>query len=117
MIAYGKQTIEKDDIEAVLKVLEENTFLTTGPWVSEFEKKMCNYIGCQYGVAVNSGTAALHCATFAAGIQEDDEVIVPAISFVASANCVLYQKGTPVFCDIEPETMNINVSKIDVSVK
>jgi len=113
MIAYGKQTIEKDDIEAVLKVLEENTFLTTGPWVSEFEKKMCTYIGCQYGVAVNSGTAALHCATFAAGIQEGDEVIVPAISFVASANCVLYQGGKPVFCDIDPETLNIEVSKIE----
>ena len=110
MIAYGKQTIEKDDIEAVLKVLEENTFLTTGPWVSDFEKKMCTYIGSQYGVAVNSGTAALHCATSAAGIQENDEVIVPSISFVASANCVLYQKATPVFCDIDPETLNIDVS-------
>ena len=116
MIAYGKQTIEKDDIEAVLKVFEENTFLTTGPWVSEFEKKICNYIGCQYGVAVNSGTAALHCATFAAGIQKDDEVIVPAISFVASANCVLYQGGTPVFCDIDQETMNIDVSKIEALI-
>ena len=116
MISYGKQTIEKDDIEAVLKVLEENTFLTTGPWVSEFEKKICTYIGCQYGVAVNSGTAALHCATFAAGIQEGDEVIVPAISFVASANCVLYQKGTPVFCDIDPETMNIDISKIETLI-
>jgi perosamine synthetase len=116
MIAYGKQTIEKDDIEAVLKVLEENTFLTTGPWVSDFEKKMCTYIGSQYGVAVNSGTAALHCATSAAGIQENDEVIVPSISFVASANCVLYQKATPVFCDIDPETLNIDVSKIEALI-
>jgi perosamine synthetase len=113
MIPYGKQTLEGDDIEAVLEVLKENTYLTTGPRVSQFEKKVCDYIGCSYGVAVNSGTAALHCATFVAGIQKDDEVIVPAISFVASANCVLYQGGKPVFCDIDPQTLNMDVSKIE----
>ena len=113
MIPYGKQTLDETDIHSVLQVLEENTYLTTGPRVNQFEQKVCDYIGCQYGVAVNSGTAALHCATFAAGIQEGDEVIVPAISFVASANCVLYQKGTPVFCDIVPQTLNIDVTKIE----
>lgn len=116
MIPYGKQTIDKNDIEAVLQVLEENNMLTTGPYVLEFERKICDYIGCNYGVAVNSGTAALHCATFAAGIKEEDEVIVPAISFVASANCVLYQKGIPVFCDIDPNTMCIDVNKIEVLI-
>jgi UDP-4-amino-4,6-dideoxy-N-acetyl-beta-L-altrosamine transaminase len=113
MIPYGKQTLDEDDKKSIMDVLDENTFLTTGPRVAQFEKKICDYIGCQYGVAVNSGTAALHCATFAAGIQEGDEVIVPAISFVASANCILYQKGTPVFCDIDPNTMNIDVNKIE----
>jgi len=113
MIAYGKQTIDEDDKKAVLDILEENIYLTTGPKVQDFEEKVCNYVHAKYGVAVNSGTAALHCATFAAGIQEGDEVIVPAISFVASANCVLYQKGTPVFCDIDPETLNIDISKIE----
>lgn len=116
MIPYGKQTLDETDIHSVLQVLEENTYLTTGPRVNQFEQKVCDYIGCQYGVAVNSGTAALHCATFAAGIQEGDEVIVPAISFVASANCVLYQKGTPVFCDINPHTLNIDVSKIEALI-
>ncbi len=113
MIPYGKQTIDSNDKKAVMDVLEENTYLTTGPLVPEFEKRVCEYIGCSYGVAVNSGTAALHCATFAAGIGKGDEVIVSAISFVASANCILYQGGTPVFCDVEHDTMNIDVSKIE----
>ena len=93
MIPYGKQTIEKNDIDAVLKVLEENEMLTTGKCVPEFEKNVCDYTNAKYAVAVNSGTAALHLATFAVNIQEGDEVIIPAISFVASANCVLYQRN------------------------
>ncbi len=113
MIPYGKQTIDKDDIQAVLNVLEENEMLTTGKYVPMFEKEVCNYVNASYGVAVNSGTAALHCATYAIDIQEDDEVIVPAISFVASANAVLYQRGKPVFCDINPDTMCIDVNKIE----
>ena len=113
MIPYGKQTIEKNDIEAVLKVFEENEMLTTGKYVPEFEKKVCEYVGINYGVAVNSGTAALHLATYAIDIKQDDEVIVPASSFVASANCVLYQRGKPVFCDIDSDTMCIDITKIE----
>ena len=112
MIPYGKQTIETNDIDAVLKVFNENELLTTGKYVPEFEKKVCEYVGSTYGLAVNSGTAALHLATFAIDIKDDDEVIVPAISFVASANCVLYQRGKPVFCDID-STMCIDVTKIE----
>jgi UDP-4-amino-4,6-dideoxy-N-acetyl-beta-L-altrosamine transaminase len=113
MIPYGKQTIEKNDIEAILKVFEENEMLTTGKYVPEFENKVCEYVGVNYAVAVNSGTAALHLATYAINIKKDDEVIVPAISFVASSNCVLYQRGKPVFCDIDPDTMCIDVNKIE----
>ncbi len=113
MIPYGKQTIEQRDIDSVLKVFEENEMLTTGKYVPLFENDVCNYVGSKYAVAVNSGTAALHLATYAINIQEGDEVIVPAISFVASANCVLYQRGTPVFCDVDEETMCIDVSKIE----
>lgn len=113
MIPYGKQTINKNDINAVLNVLEENQMLTTGKYVPEFENKVCEYVGVNFGVAVNSGTAALHLATFAIDIKQDDEVIVPAISFVASANCVLYQKGKPIFCDINPDTLNIDITKIE----
>ena len=113
MIPYGKQTVDENDKKSVLEILEKNTYLTTGPTVSEFEEKVCKYVGCNYGVAVNSGTAALHCAVFAANILKDDEVIVPAISFVATSNVVLYQGGKPVFCDIDSETLNIDVSKIE----
>ncbi len=113
MIPYGKQTIEQRDIDSVLKVFEENEMLTTGKYVPLFENDVCNYVGSKYAVAVNSGTAALHLATYAINIQEGDEVIVPAISFVASANCVLYQRGTPVFCDVDEETMCIDISKIE----
>ncbi len=113
MIPYGKQTIDKSDIDTIVKIMEENTYLTTGPRVQEFEENVCNYIGCKYGLAVNSGTAALHCAIFSLGIKEGDEVIVPAISFVASSNCVLYEGGTPIFCDIDPNTLNIDINKIE----
>lgn len=116
MIPYGKQTIEPRDIDAVLQVLNENELLTTGKYVPEFEKKVCEYVGVNYGLAVNSGTAALHLATFAAGIGDDDEVIVPAISFVASANCVLYQRAKPVFCDIDPDTLCIDTTKIELLI-
>ncbi len=112
MIPYGKQTLDQHDINSVLKVLEENDMLTTGKYVPEFENKVCEYVDCKYALAVNSGTAALHLATFAIDIKENDEVIVPAISFVASANCVLYEKGKPVFCDIDPNTLCIDVNKI-----
>lgn len=113
MIPYGKQTIDKNDISAVLKVLEENEMLSTGKYVPEFENNVCSYVGAKYGVAVNSGTAALHLATFALDIKEGDEVIISSISFVASSNCVLYQRGKPVFCDVDPETLCIDVSKIE----
>lgn len=113
MIPYGKQTIEHNDITAVLKVFEENEMLTTGKYVPLFENKVCEYVGVKYGLAVNSGTAALHLATYALDIKEDDEVIVPAISFVASSNCVLYQRGIPVFCDINPDTLCIEHTKIE----
>ena len=113
MIPYGKQTLGDDDVQSVLNVLKKNTYLTTGPKVNEFEEKVSVYVGVNYGVAVNSGTAALHCAMFAAGISVNDEVIVPSISFVASANCVLYMGGKPVFCDVCSETLNIDVTKIE----
>jgi perosamine synthetase len=116
MIPYGKQTLDKNDKNAVLEILEENTYLTTGPTVNKFEEKVCNYVGSKFGVAVNSGTAALHCAAFAAGIQKNDEVIVSSISFVASSNVVLYLGGKPIFCDIHQETLNIDVSQIEILI-
>lgn len=114
-LSYGKQYIDEKDIEAVVNLLKGD-YLTTGPTVGEFENKVSNYVGAKYGVAVSNGTAALHMACFAAGIGTGDEVLVPAITFAASSNCVLYCGGTPVFVDIDPNTYNIDVNKIEEKI-
>lgn len=114
-LAYGRQYIDDKDIEAVVELLRGD-FLTTGPTVKEFEKKVANYVGAKYGVAVSNGTAALHMACHAAGIGLGDEVIVPAITFAASSNCVLYCGGTPVFVDIDSKTYNIDINKIEEKI-
>lgn len=110
-IPYGRQSIDEDDIQAVVDVLRGD-FLTTGPSVSDFEKEVCEYTGAKYAVAIANGTAALHAACFAAGIGEGDEVITTPITFAASSNCVLYCGGTPVFADINPATYNIDPEDI-----
>lgn len=106
-IPYGKQSIEEDDIQAVVEVLKSD-YLTTGPKVAEFEKVVADYVGAKYAVAVSNGTAALHVACLAAAIEEDDEVITTPNTFVASANCALYCGAKPVFADIDPVTYNID---------
>ena len=113
VLQYGKQTIDQSDKDAILSVLDENDFLTTGPKVVEFEEKCKEYCSAKYALAVNSGTAALHCAIAALELSPLDEVIVSGISFVASANCVFYCNAIPVFCDIEENTMNIDQTKIE----
>lgn len=110
-IPYGRQTIDEDDIQAVVDVLQSN-YLTTGPAVDEFEKKIADYVGAKYAVSFSNGTAALHASCFAAGIGEGDEVITTPMTFVASANCILYQGGKPVFADIDPKTYNIDPTDI-----
>ena len=107
MIPYGRQWIDEGDIQAVVEVLRSD-WLTTGPNVESFEKAFAEQVGAKYAVAVSSGTAALHAAIFALGIGPGDEVIVPAMTFAASANCVVFQGGTPVFADVEPETLLID---------
>lgn len=111
MIPYGKQTIEQDDIQAVVDVLKSD-FLTTGPKIAEFEQTVADYVGAKYAVAISNGTSALHAACFAAGIEPGDEVITTPITFAASANCVLYCGGTPVFADVDPKTYNIDPEDI-----
>jgi UDP-4-amino-4,6-dideoxy-N-acetyl-beta-L-altrosamine transaminase len=113
VLQYGKQTIDQSDKDAILSVLDENTFLTTGPKVVEFEEKCKDYCGAKYALAVNSGTAALHCAIAALELSPLDEVIISGISFVASANCVVYCNAIPIFCDIEESTMNIDINRIE----
>lgn len=112
MINYGKQYIDNEDREAVEEVLKSD-WLTTGPKVGEFETELCKLTGYNYAVAVNSGTSALHCVLFAAGIKKGDEVILPAMTFIATANSVLYCGGTPVFADIDKDTLLIDIHNIE----
>ncbi len=111
-IPYGRQSIDEEDIQAVVDVLRSD-YLTTGPKVAEFEKVVADYVGAKYAVAVSNGTAALHIACLAAGIGPGDEVITTPITFAASANCVLYCGGTPVFADIKKDTYNIDPEDIE----
>lgn len=111
-IPYGKQSIDAEDIRAVVDVLHSD-YLTTGPKVAEFEQKVASYIGTKYAVAVSNGTAALHIACLAAGIEQGDEVITSPVTFAASANCVFYCGGTPVFADIDADTYNISPYEIE----
>lgn len=110
-VPYGRQWIDKDDINAVIKVLKSD-WITQGPKIKEFEEKLASYCGAKYAVAVSSGTAALHVACLAAGIIKGDEVITSPITFVASANCFLYCGGKPVFADIQEDTANIDPVEI-----
>src|SRR5215470_16558632 len=110
-LPYGRQEIGDTDIKAVVEALCSE-WLTTGPRVSQFEKAFAQYCGAAQGVAVNSGTAALHAAMRAIGVGNGDEVIVPAITFAASANCAVYEGATPVFADVEPDTLLIDPDKV-----
>ncbi|WP_371389709.1 UDP-4-amino-4,6-dideoxy-N-acetyl-beta-L-altrosamine transaminase [Bacillus pseudomycoides] len=110
-LPYGKQSIDEDDIQAVINVLKSD-FITTGPTIKQFENQVAAYVGAKYAVAFSSGTAALHGACFAAGISHDDEVITTSMTFAASSNCVLYQGGVPVFTDIKSDTYNIDPNLI-----
>lgn len=110
-IAYAHQYIDEADIKAVVNVLKSD-FLTCGPKIEEAEKKLCDFTGAKHAVLLANGTAALHAAMFAAGISYGDEVITTPITFAASANCVLYCGGKPVFADINPDTYNIDPDSI-----
>jgi len=115
MIPYGRQTIDENDIKAVIEVLRSD-WLTTGPKVEEFEKLIAEYVGAKYAVAVSSGTAALHAAMNASGIGRGDEVIVSPMTFAATANCVVFQGGTPVFADVDPDTLLLDPAKVEEKI-
>lgn len=114
-IYYGRQFIDEDDIKAVESVLNSD-FITCGPKVDEMERELEKYTGAKHAVAVSNGTAALHCACMAAGIGDGDEVITTPLTFAASANCILYCGGTPVFADIDPDTYNISPDSIRAKI-
>ncbi len=112
MIPYGKQNISRDDIEAVTKVLKSD-FLTQGPEVRKFEKKIATYTGSKYSVAVNSATSALHLGCLALGVGKNDEVWTVSNSFVASSNAALYCGAKIDFVDIDLETNNISILALE----
>ena len=113
IIPYNTQYTDDEDIKSIVELLKSDGFLTCGPKIIEFENAVCNYTGAKYGVAVSNGTCALHIVCLTIGLKEGDEVIVPAITFAASSNCVLYTGAKPIFCDIEEDTLNIDCNKIE----
>ena len=115
LLPYGRQWVDEDDIAAVVDVLRSD-WLTTGPKVGEFEQAFAEFTGVKEAVAVSNGTAALHAAMYAIGIGPGDEVLVPTMTFAASANCVVYQGGTPVFVDVEPDTLLIDPTQAEARI-
>jgi perosamine synthetase len=103
-LPYGRQEIGDADVKAVVEALVSG-WLTTGPRVAEFEQAFARHCGAVLGVAVNSGTAALHAAMRAIGVRTGDEVIVPALTFASSANAAIYEGASPVFADVEEDTL------------
>lgn len=111
-IPYGRQCVTDDDIQAVAEVLKSD-WLTTGPEVEKFEAALADYCGSRYAVVMNSGTAALHAAYHAAGVQPGDEVITSPLTFAATANAALYLGAKVVFGDIQPDTGNLDPTEVE----
>jgi UDP-4-amino-4,6-dideoxy-N-acetyl-beta-L-altrosamine transaminase len=110
VIPYGRQSIEQDDISAVVETLTAD-FLTQGPKVKEFEDKFAEYIGATYAIAVNNATSGLHLAVLALGLKQGERVITTPITFAASANCIRYAGGEVWFADIDPDTYTLSLEQ------
>jgi len=114
-IPLSSPDITQREIDAVIDVLH-TPVLSIGPKIAEFEQACAELAGRRYGIGVSSGTAGLHCAMIAAGVGAGHEVITTPFSFVASANCALYVGAKPVFVDIDPQTLNIDVDKVTAAI-
>jgi perosamine synthetase len=115
ILPYARQWIDEDDIQAVVEVLRSD-WLTTGPKVAEFEGVFANFVGAKEAVAVSSGTAALHAAMYAIGIGPGDEVILPPMTFMATANSIVFQGGIPVFADVDPDASLIDPIEVEAKI-
>lgn len=111
-LPYGRQSVNEDDIRAVVEVLRSD-FLTTGPAVGRFEEALTVATGARHAVAVNSGTSALHAMYFAAGLAPGDEIITSPLTFAATANAALYLGASVKFVDVEPDTGNLDPRLVD----
>ena len=114
-LPYGRQCVDDDDVAAVTETLR-SAWLTTGPKVEQFEQALAACTGTAFAVAVSNGTAALHAAMYSLGIGKGDEVIVPAITFAATANCVAFLGGRPVFADVNPDTLLLDPAGVESRV-
>ncbi len=115
LLPYGRQSMDESDIQAVVETLRSD-WLTTGPRVAEFEEEFAAWVGAKRAVSFSSGTGALHAAAFAAGLKPGDEAITSPLTFVATANCVLYQDATPVFVDVSPDTLNLDPDRVALRI-
>ena len=116
MISYGKQSINQSNIDAVVDVLNGD-WLTQGPAVEAFENNLHHYFGSQYVCAVANGTAALHLTGLALGWKQEDIIITSPITFLATANCIIYAGATPDFVDIDPVTYTIDPNQVEDKIK
>ena len=111
-IPYGRQWVTESDIAAVAEVLRSD-YLTQGPRVEEFERAFARYVGADYAVAVCNATAGLHMGAMALGVKPGQRVLVPTITFAASANCVRYCGGEVSFCDIDPQSYTLDIEAVE----
>ena len=114
-IKLSSPDVGAEEIEAVLDVFRGGR-IALGPKLVDFERAVAEYTGCAHGVAVNSGTSALHIIVRSLGIGDGDEVITTPFSFIASANCILFERGIPRFVDIDPDTLNIDCALIEAAI-
>jgi dTDP-4-amino-4,6-dideoxygalactose transaminase len=114
-ITFHRPEIGEEEVRSVVETLRSG-WLTTGPKVKRFEEDFARYLGCTHAVAVNSGTAALHLALDAIGIQEGDDVIIPTMTFAATAEVVIYFKANPVLVDCQPDTLNLDPVQIERAI-
>ena len=115
-IPYGRQSINEEDINEVVKVLQSD-FLTQGPKVKEFEIAFASYVGSKFAVAVSNGTAALHLSAMVLGTKKGDKIITTPITFAASANCIKYCDAEIDFVDIEENTLLLDIDKLEQMLK
>src|SRR5258708_206341 len=114
-VPMSSPDITQAEIDAVNEVLR-TPYLSIGPKIEQFEETCARYTGVQYSIGVNSGTSGLHLTMIAAGVEDGDEVITPSFSFIASANCVMYERAKPVFIDIDPLTGNMDPALIEAAI-